>query len=62
MSEISRGVGRTGDVIHRRGKYPSALPPAVPTERASAVGTGAPPPRLPPKSLWVPSKHFLARV
>lgn len=49
------------DVIHRWGKYLSALPPAVPTEGASAVGTGAPPPRL-PEIIVVPSKHFLARV
>lgn len=46
MNEISQGVGRTGDVVSRRGKYLSALPPAAPTAGASAVGTGAPPPRL----------------
>lgn len=41
------GVGsHTGDVADRRGKYLTALPPALPMEAASAVGTGAPAPRL----------------
>lgn len=45
-NEISRGISGAEDVFYRRGKYLSALPPAVPMEGASAVGTGARPPRL----------------